>query len=258
MLKLERIGIHDNFFELGGHSLLATQVIARLRKAIQIELPLRALFEAPTIAGLAKVVEESQRATQNIASLSIPATSRGGDLPLSFAQARLWFLDQLEPNSSVYNLANGIRLKGTLRVGALEQSLNEIVRRHEALRTSFSMVEGQPIQVISSSFILPLPILDLSDLSEAEREVEAQRLADEENQRAFDLARGPLLRSKLVRLGDDDHVLLVTMHHIVSDGWSMGVFFRELSILYEAFSKGKPSAVGGTPDSVCGLCSLAA
>ena len=103
------------------------------------------------------------------------------------------------------------------------------------------MVEGQPIQVISSSFILPLPVLDLSNLSEAERDAEAQRLADEENQRAFDLGRGPLLRSKLVRLGDDDHVLLVTMHHIVSDGWSMGVFFRELSILYEAFSKGNPS-----------------
>lgn len=247
VLKLERVGIHDNFFELGGHSLLATQVISRLRNAIQIELPLRALFEAPTIASLAKGVEASQRATQEITRLSMPAILREGDLPLSFAQARLWFLDQLEPNSSVYNLANGIRLRGTLHVAAFEQSLNEIVRRHEALRTRFSMVEGEPVQVISSSFILPLPLLDLSNLSETEREAEAQRLADEENQRPFDLAQGPLLRSKLVRLGDDDHVLLVTMHHIVSDGWSMGVFFRELSILYEAFANGMPSPLPDLP-----------
>ena len=133
------------------------------------------------------------RDASQIAPLILPV-SHDGNLPLSFAQERLWFLDQFEPNSSVYNLANGIRLKGTLRVGALEQSLNEIVRRHEALRTSFSMVEGQPIQVISSSFTRPLPVLDLSNLSETEREAEAQRLADEENQRAFDLARGPLLR----------------------------------------------------------------
>ena len=179
------------------------------------------------------------RDASNIAPLILPV-SRDSNLPLSFAQERLWFLDQFEPNSSIYNLANGIRIKGTLSVGALEQSLNEIVRRHEALRTNFSMVEGQPIQVISSSFTLPLPILDLSNLSEAEREAEAQRLADEESHRPFDLARGPLLRSKLLRLGDDDHILLITMHHIVTDGWSLRVFFRELSILYEAFSKGKP------------------
>ena len=186
------------------------------------------------------------RDASQIAPLILPV-SHDGNLPLSFAQERLWFLDQFEPNSSVYNLANGMRLKGTLRVGALEQSLNEIVRRHEALRTSFSMVEGQPIQVISSTFTRPLPVLDLSNLSEAEREAEAQRLADEENQRAFDLARGPLLRSKLLRLGDDDHILLVTMHHIVTDGWSMGVFFRELSVLYEAFSNGKPSPLPALP-----------
>ena len=147
----------------------------------------------------------------------------------------------------MYNVANGIRLRGPLSVGALEQSINEIVRRHEALRTSFSMVEGQPVQVISSSFTLPSPLLDLSNLLEAEREVETQRLADEEAQRAFDLARGPLLRSKLVRLSVDDHVLLVTMHHIVSDGWSMDVFFRELSILYEAYSEGKPSPLAELP-----------
>jgi amino acid adenylation domain-containing protein len=247
VLKLERVGIHDNFFDLGGHSLLATRVISRLGKAIQIELPLRALFEAPTIAGLAKGVEESQRATQNITRLVVPVVSRDGDLPLSFAQERLWFLDQLEPGSTVYNLANGMRLKGTLRAAALEQSLNEIVRRHEALRTTFKSVEGSPRQVVTSGLTLALPVVDLSNLSAAEREAEAQRLADEENQRAFDLGRGPLLRAKLLRLGREDHVLLLNMHHIVSDGWSMGVLFRELSVLYEAFRKGERAPLADLP-----------
>jgi amino acid adenylation domain-containing protein len=205
------------------------------------------VFESPTIAGLAKDIEAAQSTTQKITNLSIPASSRKGDLSLSFAQTQLWFLDQLEPNRSVYNLANAIRLKGALNIRALERSLNEIVRRHEALRTRFPIVEGQPIQVISLSFTLPLPLLDFSHLSESDREAEAQRLADEENQQGFDLARGPLLRSKLVRLSDDDHVLLVNMHHMVSDGWSMGIFFRELSILYQAFSKEKPSPLSDLP-----------
>src|SRR5439155_14065030 len=167
--------------------------------------------------------------------------SRDEDLPLSFAQQRLWFLDQLEPDSSVYNIFSGLRLKGPLDIGALEQSLTEIVRRHEALRTTFSTVEGQPVQVISPMLRLPLPVMDLSHLPEVEREAEVGRLADEEAQRPFDLCLGPLIRTTLLRLNDEHRVLLLTVHHIASDGWSKGVLFRELSVLYEAFTNSKPS-----------------
>src|SRR5262245_11294765 len=167
--------------------------------------------------------------------------SRDGNLPLSFAQERLWFLDQLEPSSPVYNVPSGMRLRGPLNITALERSLNEIVRRHEALRTTFSMVEGQPVQTISPSLNLLLPIMDLGHLPAGERDAEIRRLGAKEARRPFDLARGPLLRVTLLRLDDEDHVLLLTMHHIVSDGWSIGVLHRELSILYEAFSNGKPN-----------------
>jgi amino acid adenylation domain-containing protein len=173
--------------------------------------------------------------------------ARGGDLPLSFAQQRLWFLDQLEPNSSVYNVPSRLHLKGPLDIAVLEQSLNEIVRRHEALRTTFSTVDGEPVQVISPLLILPLPGVDLSDRSESEREDEARRLAAEEAGRPFDLAQGPLVRVMLLRLGEKEHVLLLTMHHIVSDGWSMGILFRELSVLYGAFTHGKSSPLPDLP-----------
>ncbi len=167
--------------------------------------------------------------------------------PLSFAQQRLWFLDQLEPGNSTYNIYAAVRLRGPLNVAALEQSLNEILRRHEALRTTFATVEGQPIQMISSPEPFTLSIADLRQFPETEREPEARRLATEEARRPFDLARGPLLRTTLLRLSEEDHILLLTMHHIISDGWSRGVLYRELSALYEAFSAGKPSPLPEPP-----------
>ena len=167
--------------------------------------------------------------------------------PLSFAQQRLWFLDQLEPNRSVYNIPSAFRLQGRLDISALEQSLNEIVRRHEALRTTFSMVDGDPVQVIAPSLVISVPMVDLSDRSESAREDEAHRLVREERLAPFDLSRGPLLRAALVRLGEQDHVLLLTLHHIVSDGWSMGVLFRELSALYRAYCAGEPSPLPALP-----------
>src|SRR5262244_1752419 len=195
----------------------------------------------------------SQRKTELISYLlrsrapttsSIPEIKRAPrdrPLPLSFAQQRLWFLDQLEPGSSVYNVPGAVRIRGALDVIDLELSLNEIVRRHEALRTIFSVVEGNAVQIISPSLNFCLQRIDLTDRNESEREVKAQHLASEEARRSFDLSSGPLLRATLIILGQDDHVLVLTMHHIVSDGWSMGVLYRELSLLYEAFSKGQPS-----------------
>jgi aspartate racemase len=247
VLKLDQVGIHDNFFDLGGHSLLATQVISRLRVTLRMELPLRFLFEYPTVSGLAERIEETRREEQGLKSYPIQSVSRTKDFPLSFSQQRLWFLDQYEPGSSVYNIPSAVRLTGALDVSALEQSFQEIVNRHEALRTTFSMVEGEAVQVIAPSLKLALPVVDLGETPEAEREEEAQRLAKEEARRPFDLAQGPLVRATLISLAQEDHVLLLSLHHIVSDGWSMGVLYRELSVLYEAFSNGQPSPFADLP-----------
>jgi amino acid adenylation domain-containing protein len=173
--------------------------------------------------------------------------SRNRTLPLSFAQQRLWFLDQYEPKNSVYNIPYGLRLVGPLKVAALEQSLREISRRHEALRTTFSITGGDPVQVISPALSLSMPFVDLTDRLENAREEEAQRLAHEEAGRPFDLRTGPLFRAKLIRLGELNHLLLLTLHHIVSDGWSMAVLYRELSILYRAFINCEPSPLAGLP-----------
>ena len=173
--------------------------------------------------------------------LPISRTEWGKPLPLSFAQQRLWFLDQYEPSSSLYNIPTALRLKGRLNVETVERSLNEIVRRHESLRTTFPVVEGEPVQVIAPTLQVALPVRDLSKVSASERDSEAQRVVREEQRKPFDLSRGPLLRVLLLRLGGDDHILVLTMHHIVSDGWSRGVLYRELSLLYQAYSQGKPS-----------------
>jgi alpha-ketoglutarate-dependent taurine dioxygenase/acyl carrier protein len=234
-------GIHDNFFDLGGHSLLATQVIGRLRSALQVELPLRCLFESPTIAELAKSIEATMKAGQKLKAPPILPVPRDGKLPLSFAQERLWLVDRLEPNNTAYNMPAALRLVGSLNIAALEQSFNEIVRRHEVLRTTFTEVDGQPVQVIAPSLTLKIPVVDLQALPETERDAEVLRLAAKETQLPFDLARGPLLRVTLLILGLSEHVLLLTMHHIVSDAWSDAVFVREFAALYEAFCAGQPS-----------------
>ncbi|BAY48986.1 amino acid adenylation domain protein [Scytonema sp. HK-05] len=247
VLGVEQVGIYDNFFDLGGHSLLATQVLSRIRHTFQIDLPLRRLFESPTVAGLAKSIQEVIKAQLGHEAPTIKRVSKDGNLPLSFAQERLWFLEQLQPGSSTYNTPAAIRLVGSLNVDALEQSLSEIVRRHEALRTTFGVVDGQPFQTITPTLTVKLPIVDLRKLPEAERETEIQRLSAEEFQRSFDLDQGPLLRCTLLHIGEQEHIALFTIHHIVSDGWSMGVFVRELAALYRAFSAGKPSPLPELP-----------
>ncbi|HEV3049322.1 MAG TPA: amino acid adenylation domain-containing protein, partial [Longimicrobium sp.] len=246
VLRLDRVGVEESFFDLGGHSLLATRVVSRVRDVFAIELPLRALFEGPTVAELAGRVEEMRRAGLPVLPPVVP-TGRTGALPLSFAQERLWFLDRLEPGSTTYNLPAAWRLGGALDQAALERALGEIVRRHEVLRTTFREANGSPVQVIAPFGGFALPVEDLSGLDEADREAAVRRRALEEARRAFDLSAGPLFRAALLRLDAEDHVLLLSMHHVVSDGWSMGVLFRELSALYAAYRAGGESPLRELP-----------
>jgi amino acid adenylation domain-containing protein/non-ribosomal peptide synthase protein (TIGR01720 family) len=246
-LQIEHAGPDDNYFDLGGHSLLATQVISRIREAFGVELPLRALFESQTIADMAERIDELLRARCGTTVQPIQPLEREGRLPASFAQQRLWFLDQLEPNSALYNIPTAVRMQGRLDVTALERTLNEIVRRHEVLRTSFETFKGQPVQVIAPAVDVALPRIDLKGLDLAEQDSVVQKLSSEEARRPFDLSRDLLLRATLLQLGDEDHVVLFTMHHIISDGWSMGVFIKEVTALYEAFSENRPSPLPPLP-----------
>jgi acyl carrier protein len=241
VLQKSPIGIEDNFFELGGHSLLATQLVSRVRSAFSIELPLRTLFEHPTVAELAHQVRQAREAGLGLAVPPIVPVPRTGELPLSFAQQRLWFLDQLGQGSSFYNSPHPLRLKGALNVSALRLTLSEIVRRHEVLRTSFPAVDNHPVQRIVSAGLLRLPIVDLGGLTEETQASEVRRLVDEDAGLPFDLSRGPLLRVVLVRRSELDHVVFFTTHHVVNDGWSMGVLVGEVSTLYQAFCAGRPS-----------------
>ncbi|BAY78557.1 amino acid adenylation [Nostoc linckia NIES-25] len=264
VLKVERVGIHDNFFELGGHSLLATQLVSRVRSSLKVELPLRSLFAAPTIAELSQNIQQLQQ--QNLTASAILPRPRDADVPLSFAQQRLWFLDKLNPNSAFYNLLLALRLAGTLNRTALEQSLQEIIHRHEALRTNFITVDGEPVQVIKergtgnreqgtgsreqgagSREQETVSIVELQHLPTSEKEIALQQLAQEQGQRPFNLADESLIGTTLVALSETEYALLVFIHHIVFDGWSMGVFVRELMALYNAYSQGQPSPLAPLP-----------
>jgi amino acid adenylation domain-containing protein len=247
LLGLHRVSLYDNFFELGGHSLIATQVMVRAQKTMGVDLPLRALFESPTVAKFAAQIEAALRFGTGFSFPPLMRVERDKDLPLSFAQQRLWFLQQLESGSAVYNLPAAVRFRGALNIAVLEQSFNEVARRHEALRTSFVSGDGYPLQVIASSSRVPLPVIDLSRLPPERLEKELQRLSMLEAQRSFDLSHGPLLRTKLLRVSEDEHVALVTMHHIISDGWSIGVLVKEVAALYTAYADGLPSALESLP-----------
>ncbi|MGA9771715.1 MAG: condensation domain-containing protein [Blastocatellia bacterium] len=236
-LKLEKVGAEDDFFEIGGHSLLATQVISRIRDAFQVELPLRCLFETPTVSGLASSIESAINAGNSLQSPPIVRIDRNEELPLSFAQQRIWFVDQMSPGATYYNIPAAVRVEGNLDHAALEASLNEVVKRHEALRTTFVSFEGRPAQVISQSLELQLPVIDLSHLTGQEREQETNRLVTILAGRPFQLEQGPLLRAMLVRLSETAQVFVIIMHHIVSDGWSIGILIREIKAYYEALCK---------------------
>ncbi|RKH60321.1 non-ribosomal peptide synthase/polyketide synthase, partial [Corallococcus aberystwythensis] len=247
VLGLERVGVEDSFFELGGHSLLALRLIARVRQVFQRDVPLAALFESSTVAALARRLAGTPLSGDGRDSTPIPRRNGAVPPPLSFAQERLWFLHQLEPTSSTYTLRAAVRLTGTLDVTALERSLNEVVRRHEALRTTFVRTEAGPVQVISPPSRLSLPVVDLGHLTPSAREAGARERAFAEHLRPFDLEQGPLVRATLLRLTADDHVLLLPMHHSVSDGASLGVLLHEVGRLYEAFRSGAPSPLPELP-----------
>ncbi|HEX6864791.1 MAG TPA: condensation domain-containing protein, partial [Thermoanaerobaculia bacterium] len=222
VLGLERVGPHDDFFDLGGHSLLATRVASRVSRLLGVDLPVSALFQEPTVARLAERISGTAPAAPPFRRVA-----RDGLLPLSFAQRRLWFLDRLEPGSAAYNLPGAVRLAGPLDVPALAAAFAGVIRRHEALRTVFPVVDGEPVQLVGPAEV-ELPLVDLRG-----RFDEAERLAQEEARTPFDLARGPVCRAKLLRLDDEEHLLLVTLHHIAADGWSLGIFLRELAALYQ-------------------------
>ena len=247
VLKLERVGIHDNFFEVGGHSLLATQLLSRIRTSFKVELALRELFARATVAELAQSIGQLQQQDLELISLPILPRTRDVELPLSYAQQRLWFLDQFEPNSAFYNIPMALRLVGNLKQAALEQSLREIIHRHEALRTNFITVDGKPSQIIQPETNWTVSVVDLKYLSITEQEITSQQLAQQQITQPFDLAKGTLIRATLVVLSETEHVLLVSMHHVVSDGWSMGVFVQELAALYNAYAQGQSSPLTPLP-----------
>lgn len=247
LLHVEPIGIHDNFFEIGGHSLLATRLMSLIYDQFNVELPLRTLFESPTIATLLLQIEKAQQqgATRSLPPL-VPIP-RDKDLPLSFAQQRLWFLDQLMPNSAFYNIPAAVRLHGPLNIPVLKQAINEIVRRHEVLRTIFKAVNGLPRQVVRPDLEIELPFTDLSSLQSDEKEAEIRRLASLEARRPFRLDQGPLFRVRLLKADEKDHIILFNMHHIISDGWSSHILMQEIAVLYQSFGKGEPSPLPALP-----------
>jgi amino acid adenylation domain-containing protein len=249
VLGIERVGIHDNFFALGGHSLLATRVQVRIAAALQVQLPLRKLFEAPTIAELAAVVQTLRRGGLSLRGTAVKRVDREqlGRLPLSFAQQRLWFLEQMEGELTAYNVPFAWRLRGYLDAEALRRSLEAIVRRHEALRTTFAMNEEEPVQVIGMIPRFELPVEDLRSFASECQETEIVRRTRLEAERPFDLTCDLMLRASLLRLAEDEQVLLLTMHHIASDGWSLHILWRELGLLYDAYRRKSDLALPALP-----------
>jgi amino acid adenylation domain-containing protein len=248
VLGLQGVSIHDDFFELGGHSLLATQLMSRVRQTFEIEVPLRTLFESPTVDQLNQTLTELRTNGKKLSLPSIePLPRNSEEIPLSWAQERLWFLDQLQEQNATYNLPGAVRLTGHLNFQALQKTLSEITQRHEVLRTTFKSSNGTPVQVINKEANLTINVVDLQHLPHVQQETQVQNLASAEATTPFDLSTGPLLRVTLLKLSASESVVLFTMHHIISDGWSMGLFIQEISILYRAYSLGEDSPLPQLP-----------
>ena len=246
LLETAGLGAHDSFFDRGGHSLLGARLVSRLRDELGIDLQLGVLFEAPTAAGLAARIEDLRRMGLGTTVPPLTPMPKQGDPPLSFSQLRVWILDQLGL-AGAYRLSLSVRMVGPLHGSALRSALDEVVRRHESLRTTFASRQGQPVQIVAPASALPLPLADLSAMPEALRAGEAARLATEFANRPFDLEHGPLARALLVATGTETHSLVLALHHTVADGWSMGVLVRELATLYESCGRDLPSPLPPLP-----------
>ena len=247
LLKVASAGIEDDFFELGGHSLLAMQLISRIKDLFEVAVPLRSFFACPTIAALAAEINGLIKARSNTGISAIQPAARGKDLPLSLAQQRLWFLNKLEPHSAAYNIPIAFQLRGEVNREVLERSLNELVARHESLRTTFPDVDGEAVQFIAAKDQLKLEWIDLHSSPEPDCESQARKIVNDQVHRPFDLASGPLIRCILVRKKDAEHILLIVMHHIISDGHSVGLLCEELSATYNAFSAASTNAAQRLP-----------
>lgn len=248
LLGVDSVGLHDQFFELGGHSLLATQLMSRLRTHFQVELPLRCLFEHPTLAGLAAQLESALEGSPDRTALEPiqPVSKRDRPFPLSFAQERLWFVEQLHPGNTAYNEPAALQIDGTLDLSLFQRCLTEVINRHEILRTTFPVIQGQPMQQIAPTLEVPLSIVDLQ-ISAEQQSATIQQWIQTEAQRPFDLMQGPLWWVTVLQLGDRQQIILFTLHHIISDGWSKGVLVHELVTLYRAFAAGQPSPLAPLP-----------
>ncbi len=247
VLRVDRVGIQDNFFDLGADSIKLAQVVARIYDAFHTELSLRILFENPTVASLMPALECAPSGDPSALQAPIRAVSRTRRLPLSFSQERVWFIHQLNPENLAYNFQSTIRFQGPLDVPALERSLSEIVRRHEIFRTTFPVVDDQPTQLIHAAEAFSLPVVDLSQLAENERDTAAREWCEREFQKRFDITRLPLAQWTLLKHSQNDHVLAHREHHLVHDGWSFNVFLRELMEIYSAFASGRPSPLPELP-----------
>jgi amino acid adenylation domain-containing protein len=243
VLDIEKIGIHDNFFELGGNSLKASRAISRIQHRYQVELPQGQFLETPDIARLSQVIETAAGKKPSPDGILLESSAGDGRLPLSFAQQRLWFLDRLNGNSAQYNLASALRLRGSLDQQLLSASLAEVMQRHQVLRASFGEDDGQAFQIINPVAGIEIPLVDLSQVPEEERERRALELAREESAQPFRLENAPLIRGTLFRLGANEHLFLLAAHHIIFDGWSFGILLKELAFYYEKFRTGRSGSL---------------
>lgn len=240
LLKIKKAGVHDNFFELGGHSLLATQLVSRIRDEFGATLSLSDIFRAPTVRQLSQTIVSMKPEQSESAHLSLKHTDSLSEYPMSCSQMRIWYLDQLEPNTPAYNICVAYELRGPINLVALNESVNLITSRHQSLRTTFEKSEPDPLQIIHQLDRFAVPLVDITDLPVSGRRFEAVTICNKEAHRGFDLAKGPLFRWLLIRLDEQEHVLVFTIHHIISDGWSMGIIVSDLMRLYSDMVKGHP------------------